>query len=143
MPQRHPHAVFWNSALFKQIGVLSVAIQLSNVLRPKIRSKRDTCLAQGHTASSGQAKAGTQLPWPWPRAFLLPCTSSGASLLAQMVMNLPAMQETRVQSLGQDDPPEKEMDSHSSILTWRSPWAEESGRLQSYGVTKSQKQLSD
>ena len=60
-----------------------------------------------------------------------------------MVMNLPAMQETRVQSLGQDDPPEKEMDSHSSILTWRSPWVEEPGRLQSYGVAKSQKQLGD
>ena len=47
--------------------------------------------------------------------------------------NPPAMQETRVQSLGQEDPLEKEMAIHSSILTWRIPWTEELGRLQSMG----------
>ena len=55
-----------------------------------------------------------------------------------MVKNLPAMQETWVQSLGQEDPLEKKMATHSSILTWRIPWTEESGGLQSMGVTKSQ-----
>ena len=48
-----------------------------------------------------------------------------ASLVAQMVKNLPAMQETQVQSLDWEDPLEKEMATHSSILTWRIPWMEE------------------
>ena len=46
-----------------------------------------------------------------------------------MVKNLPAMQETRVQSLGGEDPLEKGMATHSSILAWRIPWTEEPGRL--------------
>ena len=50
--------------------------------------------------------------------------------VAQMVKNLPAMQETWVQSLGWEDPLEKGMAIHSSTLAWRSPWTEESGRLQ-------------
>ena len=51
--------------------------------------------------------------------------------VAQMVKNLPAMQETRVQSLGPEDPLEEEMAIHSSILAWRSPWTKEPGELQS------------
>ena len=54
-------------------------------------------------------------------------------LMAQMVKNLPAMWETRVQSLGLKDPLEKGMATHSSILAWRIPWTEEPGRLQSTG----------
>ena len=54
-----------------------------------------------------------------------------ASLVAQSVKNLPAVQETQVQSLGWEDPLEKEMAPHSSILAWRIPWAEEPGGLQS------------
>ena len=54
-----------------------------------------------------------------------------ASLVAWMVKNLPAMQETQVQSLGQENPLEKEMTTHSSILAWEIPWTEEPGRLQS------------
>ena len=50
-----------------------------------------------------------------------------------MIKNPPAMQETWVQSLGQDDPLEEEMATHSSILAWRIPWTEEPGRLQSLG----------
>ena len=50
-----------------------------------------------------------------------------------MVKNLPAMQETRVQSLGQEDTLEKEMATHSSVLAWRIPWTEEPSRLQSMG----------
>ena len=53
--------------------------------------------------------------------------------MAQMVKNLPAMQETRVQSLGQEDTLEKEMATHSSVLAWRIPWTEEPSRLQSRG----------
>ena len=55
------------------------------------------------------------------------------SLVAQMVKNLPAMRETSVQSLGREDPLEKEMETHSSILAWRIPRKEEPGGLQSTG----------
>ena len=54
-----------------------------------------------------------------------------ASLVAQLVKNLPAMQETRVHILGQEDPLAKEMATHSSILAWRIPCTEEPGGLQS------------
>ena len=56
-----------------------------------------------------------------------------ASLVAQSVKRLPAMQETWVRSLGQEDPLEKEMPTHSSILAWRIPQTVEPGRLQSMG----------
>ena len=54
-----------------------------------------------------------------------------ASLVAQTVKNLSAMQETMDQSLGQEDPLEKEMAIHSNVLAWRIPWTEEPGGLQS------------
>ena len=54
-----------------------------------------------------------------------------ASLVAQRLKRLPAMQETQVPSLGQEDPLEKEMATYSSILAWRIPWMEEPGRLHS------------
>ena len=60
-----------------------------------------------------------------------------ASLVAQMVKNPPAMQETLVRFLGQEDPLEKDMATHSSILAWRIPWTEESCRLQSIGSQES------
>ena len=50
-----------------------------------------------------------------------------------MVKNLPAVQETQVQSLGMEDPLEKEMAIHSSTIAWKIPWTEEPGRLQSMG----------
>ena len=53
--------------------------------------------------------------------------------MAQMVERLPAMPETWVRSLGQEDPLEKEMATHSSTLAWKIPWMEEPGRLQSTG----------
>ena len=56
-----------------------------------------------------------------------------ASQVAQMVKNLPEMQETWVQSLGQKDPLEKEVATPSCILAWRIPWTEELGELQSMG----------
>ena len=56
-----------------------------------------------------------------------------ASLVAQMVKNLPAMQETWVRSLDQEDPLEKKMSTFSSILAWRIPWTEEPSGLQSIG----------
>ena len=53
-----------------------------------------------------------------------------------MVKNMPAVQETQVQSLGQDDPLMKEMATHSSILAYKIPWTEEPGRLQFMGSQK-------
>ena len=59
-----------------------------------------------------------------------------ASLVAQVIKRLPALQETQVRSLGQEDPLEKGMATHSSILAWRTPWTEESGGLQSLGLQR-------
>ena len=54
-----------------------------------------------------------------------------ASLVARIVENLPVMQETQVQSLGQEDPLEKRIANHSSLLAWKIPWTEKPGGLQS------------
>ena len=58
------------------------------------------------------------------------------SLVAQTVKHLPTIRETWVRSLGREDPLEKEMATHSSILAWRIPWTEEAGRLQSIGLQR-------
>ena len=68
--------------------------------------------------------------------LVLNISSKGASLVTQMVKNLPAIQETPVQSLGQEDPQEKGTPIHSTILTWRIPWTEEPGGLQSMGLQR-------
>ena len=76
-------------------------------------------------------------PTPWgsnrtqegPRHLLV----AGTSLMAQMVKRLPAMRETWVQSLGQEDRLEKAMAPHSSTIAWIIPWTEEPGKLQSMG----------
>ena len=81
----------------------------------------------------------------WPSSFILSggvsnCLSffpSRASLVAQRIKHLPAMQETRGWSLGGEDPLEKEVTTHSSIVAWRIPWTEKSGRLQSMGSQES------
>ena len=78
-----------------------------------------------------------------PPVYLKSSSYHLASLVAQRLKCLPAMQETRVQSLSQEEPLEKEMATHSSTLAWRIPWREEPGGLQSMGVTKSRTQLSD
>ena len=76
----------------------------------------------------------------WVRKFRSPGEGIGyplyyswASLVAQMVKNLPAMRETWVRSLGWEDPLEEGVATHSSILAWRIPWTEEAGLLQSMG----------
>ena len=61
---------------------------------------------------------------------------SWASLVAQLAKNLPAMRETWVRSLGLEDPLEKEMATHSSIVAWRIPWTEEPRGLQSAGLQR-------
>ena len=67
--------------------------------------------------------------------YVLPIFS-WASLVVQMVNNLPAMQETWVQSLGWEDPLEREMATHSRTLAWEIPWTEEPGGLQSMGLQR-------
>ena len=59
-----------------------------------------------------------------------------ASLVAQTVKCLPAMQETQIRFLGQEDPLEKEMAIHSSTLAWKTPWTEDPDRLQSMGLQR-------
>ena len=86
--------------------------------------------------TSGRSLA---LPTPYSNCWAFDGLSY---LVAQMVKNLPAMQETRVWSLSQEDPLEKEMTTHSSIVAWRIPWTEEPGGLQSMGVTESRTWLS-
>ena len=64
------------------------------------------------------------------------CRLDKTGLVAQSVKNLPAVKETRVQSLGWEDPLEKEVAPHSSILAWKIPWTEEPGGLQSMGLQR-------
>ena len=56
--------------------------------------------------------------------------------MAQLVKHLPTMRETRVQSLGREDPLEKAVAPHSSTLAWKIPWMEDPGRLQSMGLQR-------
>ena len=72
------------------------------------------------------------LTWSWV-AWMSSLFHAWASLVVQLVKNLPAVQETWVWSLGWEDPLEKEMATHSSTLAWRIPWTEEPGRPQSMG----------
>ena len=73
-----------------------------------------------------------------PFEIICPIKIFGASLVAQMVKNLPATWETEIQSLGWENLLEKGMATYSSILTWRIPWTEEPGKPTVHGVTKSQ-----
>ena len=99
---------------------------------------------QAHTSPSSQIWTGRRnitdftflvrlVTWQRGKDFVeivgLPC-------VAQMVKNLPAMQETWVWSLVQEDPLEKGMATHCSMLAWRIPWTEEPGRLQSMGLQR-------
>ena len=82
---------------------------------------------KSESESKGRRRLMTQLDYPHP-------SSKTTSLVAQMIKNLPAMQETRVQSLGWVVPLEKGMATHSSILAWRMSWTEEPGGMQSTGL---------
>ena len=68
------------------------------------------------------------------------CSSLLVFFVAQTVKHLPAMEETQVQSLGREDPLEEGMATHSSVLAWRIPWTDKSGRLQSLESMGSQKE---
>ena len=81
-------------------------------------------------------KEGRKDPSHKKAFFIVGFIFTGAFLVAEMVKNLPAMQETWVRSLDQEDPLEKGMVTHSSTLAWRTPWTEEPGRLQSLGLQR-------
>ena len=77
----------------------------------------------GHSTTSWISASFSAFPlFLW--VFVLTTTYKRASLVAQTVMNMPAIQDTQVQSLGQEHPLEKEIATHSNILAWRIPWRE-------------------
>ena len=96
---------------------------------------------EGHHETHSQNSEGKN-ELRYPTNYFSMCIYKG-SLVAHMVKNLPAMQETQVWSLGEEDPLEKGMATHSSILAWRTPWTEEPGRLQIHGVAKSRTWVSN
>ena len=139
-----PHILFWckNHLSFSMLVIKSFLMntnkQADNVGVDKIRLWTDSASWQ---ATGWQVfgplqymKEETIKPSP---------VTIGASLGAQTVKNLLVMQETGVGSLGQEDPLEKEMATHSSILAWRIPWTEKSWRTTVHGIAESQTWLSD
>ena len=112
-------------------------------LQEKVESRRAwraaVCGLQraGHNWTTEQQKQYMVTKTEWTLGDFYHCLKIlWASLVVQLVKNVPAMQEAWVQSLGQEDPLEKETATHSSTLAWGIPWTEELGRLQS-GITKS------
>ena len=101
------------------MGASQVALVVKN-LPAHAGDTRDAGLISGLGKSPGEGN-GNLLQYSW------------ASLVVQTIKNPPAMQEIWVPSLGQEDPLEEGMASHSSILAWRIPWTEEPGGLQSVG----------
>ena len=87
------------------------------------------CLQQHPLASCGYIYSSFSPTFIWEQR-------RKASLVAQTVKRLSAMQETRVRSLGWEDPLEKEMAAHSGTVAWKTPWTEEPGRLQSMGLQR-------
>ena len=104
---------------------------LGTVLQVQIRNDFELWLCFVPSASNFFQKPGFIICPPYP-----------SSLVAQMVKHLPAMQETQVRSLGQEDPLEKEMATYSNTPAWKIAWTEEPGRLQSMGL-QSQTRLSN
>ena len=100
----------------QELDFTQVTLVVKNCL--PMQDIRDVGLIPGLGRSPGEEN-GHLLQW--------------VSLIAQLVKNLPAMQEIQVQFLGREDTREKEMATHSSILVWRIPWTEEPGRRQSMG----------
>ena len=94
---------------------------------PERKPRATAILDTAASTRTGQAKGSLGI---------FPGDKTGASLVAQMVKNLPATWETRLRFLGWEDPLEKGMATHSSPLGCRSPWTEEPGRLQSMGLQR-------
>ena len=107
----------------RELQVTTCALRMPTSQRPQ----------KAHSHKIEFASAGNLIQWkiidPNKRVYVW-------ALVAKTVKNLPAVQETQVQSLGWEDPLEKRMATHSSIIAWRIPWTEEPGRLQSMGSQK-------
>ena len=106
---------------FPKPVILSLCGPVCNQRRAKFKKKK---------------KAGAYRSWFYPFARAFDVVQGHASLVAQTVKHLPALQETRLQFLGREDPLEKEMAIHSSTLAWKIPWMEEPDRLQSMGLQR-------
>ena len=102
----------WSGLPFPPPGDLPPGIKSESLMSPALAGGFFTTSATWEISTYKQAKA---------------------SLVAQMVKRLPTMWQTQVQSLGWEDPLEKEMATHSSALAWKIPWTKEPGRLQSMG----------
>ena len=96
-----------------------------------------SCLRHGQRSLAGYS------PWGHKELDTTEQLTLWASLVAQTVKNLPAMRETQDRSLGQEDPLEKIMATHSSILAWRIPWTREARQATVHGVAKSRTRLRD
>ena len=97
-----------------------------------LKQEEDGMLKQAEIAERQGSQCEDDVRANWgSRQYLdlLFCGICWSSLLAQLVKNLPAGQETQIWFLGQEDPLEKEMATHSSIFAWRIPWTEEPGWL--------------
>ena len=88
-----------------------------------------------HAGMNAPAACGTRTSVSWVLGSFMAMLQ--ASLGAQLLKNLPAMQETQVRSLGWEDPLEEGMATHSSILAWEIPWTTQPGRLRSMGLQES------
>ena len=118
----------------EMVGWLSPTMDMSLTKLQKMVKDREAW----HAAVHGAAKSQIQLSDCSLRQFtdlnkIVNHTSNREALVAKTVKCLPAMRETRVRSQGQEDPLENEMAPHFSTLSWKIPWMEESGRLQSMG----------
>ena len=130
--ETHKHQflqLVWNFKKLDYISLLKEVILIYAKNTPKDPSLRNTalnteCKHRGYLKKPKE-KSGTSMIRCW------------ASLVAHLLKNLPAVQETWVWSLSWEDLLEKEMATHSSILAWRIPWTEESGRLQSMELEES------
>ena len=122
---------------------LSRARRGTGVPRERVRSSRSVhgapCLSFPLPVGDGEEGRG----WVRPLALTFRLLSPASGWRAQRLKRLPAMQETWIQSLGWEDPLEKEMANYSSILAWRIPWTEGAWWATVHGVTKSQTGLND
>ena len=115
-----PHSLPWlyNNSQLVTAGKC-LPREKERAFQAEVRAKASVCKGSDQT---------------WERVSCVKGTEIRVSLVAQRLKCLPAMQETWVHSLGWEDPLEKEMSAHSSILAWKIPWTEEPVRLQSMGL---------
>ena len=114
-----------------ELCVTERAPNLSEPKLPLVTGSQSHCPPQG----MDKARVSVHSWYEWSPVMIIP-NPQGSDLVTQMVKNLLAMQETQVQPLGREDPLEKGMATHSTILAWRTPWIEESGGLQFMGLQR-------